>query len=54
MTRQEIIEKLEKIHEDLMWKSNDELTDYAITWAHIFVDQALEHLQENCEEYKND
>ena len=53
MTRQEMIKKLEKIHDALMWESNDELTDHTKKWAYIFVDQALECLQKN-EEYKND
>ena len=53
MTRQEMIKKLEKIHDALMWESNDELTDHAKKWTYIFVDQALECLQKN-EEYKND
>lgn len=54
MTRQEMIKKLEKIHDALMWESNDELTDHTKKWAYIFVDQAIERLQENCEECKND
>ena len=53
MTRQEMIKKLEKIHDALMGESNDELTDHTKKWAYIFVDQALECLQKN-EEYKND
>lgn len=53
MTRQEMIKKLEKIHDALMWESNDELTDHAKKWVYIFVDQALECLQKN-EECKND
>ena len=53
MTRQEMIKKLEKIHDALMWESNDELTDHAKKWTYIFVDQALECLQKN-EECKND
>ena len=53
MTRQEMIKKLVKIHDALMWESNDELTDHTKKWAYIFVDQALECLQKN-EEYKND
>ena len=53
MTRQEMINKLEEIHDALMWESNDELTDHTKKWAYIFVDQALECLQKN-EECKND
>ena len=52
MTRQEMIKKLEKIHDALMWESNDELTDHAQKWAYIFVAHALECLQKN-EECKN-
>ena len=52
MTRQEMIDQLEKIHDALMWESNDELTDHTKKWAYIFVDQALECLQKN-EECKN-
>lgn len=54
MTRQEMIKKLEEIHDALMWESNDELTDYARKWTYIHVDQTIERLQENCEECKND
>lgn len=53
MTRQEMIKKLEEIHDALIWESNDELTDHTKKWAYIFVDQALECLQKN-EECKND
>ena len=53
MTRQEMIKKLEKIHDALMWESNDELKKKKKKWTYIFVDQALECLQKN-EEYKND
>lgn len=35
MTRQEMIKKLEKIHDVLIWESNDELTDHAKKWAYI-------------------
>lgn len=53
MTRREMIKKLEKIHDALIWESNDELTDHAKKWAYIFVDQARECLQKN-EEYKDE
>ena len=45
--------KLEKIHDALMWESNDELTDHVKKWTYIFVDYVLECLQKN-EECKND
>lgn len=54
MTRQKMIKTLEKIHDELMWETDDELTDYTRKWTYIHVDQAIERLQENCEEYKND
>lgn len=54
MTRQEMIDQLEEIRNELIVGDNDELTDYARKWAYIHVDQAIERLQENCEEYKND
>ena len=53
MTRQEMIDQLEEIKNELALGNNDELTDYARKWTYIFVDQALECLQKN-EEYKND
>ena len=53
MTRQKMIKTLEKIHDELLWESNDELTDHTKKWAYIFVDQALECLQKN-EEYKDE
>ena len=53
MTRKEMINKLEKIHDALIWESNDELTDHTKKWAYIFVDQARECLQKN-EEYKDE
>ena len=53
MTRQEMINQLEEIKNELIVGDNDELTDYARKWTYIFVDQALEYLQKN-EEYKND
>ena len=53
MTRQKMIKTLEKIHDALMWESNDELTNHARKWTYIFVDQALECLQKN-EEYKDE
>lgn len=49
MTRQEMIDQLEEIKNELIVGDNDELTDYARKWTYIFVDQALECLQENCE-----
>lgn len=54
MTRQEMIDQLEEIKEELKGDCNSELTDYARKWTYIFVDQAIERLQENCEECKND
>lgn len=54
MTRQEMIKNLEEIKNELALGNNDELTDYARKWTYIHVDQAIERLQENCEEYKND
>lgn len=54
MTRQEMIEQLEEIKNELIVGDNDKLTDHARKWTYIFVDQAIERLQENCEEYKND
>ena len=53
MTRQEMINTLDEIKNELALGNNDELTDYARKWAYIFVDQALECLQKN-EECKND
>ena len=53
MTRQEMIDQLEEIRNELIVSDNDELTDHAKKWTYIFVDQALECLQKN-EEYKND
>lgn len=53
MTRQEMIDQLEEIKNELIVGDNDELTDHAKKWTYIFVDQALECLQKN-EEYKND
>lgn len=47
MTRQKMIKTLEKIHDELMWETDDELTDHTRKWAYIFVDQALECLQKN-------
>lgn len=54
MTRQEMIDQLEEIKNELIVGDNDELTDYARKWTYIHVDQAIERLQENCEECKND
>ena len=53
MTRQEMIDQLEEIKNELIVGDNDELTDYARKWTYVFVDQAIEFLAEN-EEYKND
>ena len=53
MTRQEMIDQLEEIKNELIVGDNDELTDYARKWTYIHVDQAIERLQENCEECKN-
>lgn len=54
MTRQVMINTLEEIKNELALGNNNELTDYTRRWTYIFVDQAIERLQENCEEYKND
>lgn len=51
MTRQEMINTLEEIKNELALGNNDELTDYARKWTYIFVDQAIERLQENSEEH---
>ena len=53
MTRQEMIDQLEEIKNELIVGDNNELTDYTRKWAYIFVDQALECLQKN-EEHKDD
>ena len=53
MTRQEMINQLEEIKNELIVGDNDELTDYARKSTYIFVAQALEYLQRN-EDYKND
>ena len=53
MTRQEMIEQLEEIKNELIVGDNNELTDYTRKWTYIHVDQAIERLQENCEECKN-
>lgn len=50
MTRQEMINKLEEIIEDVDWDSDGELTDYAREKAHICIQQAIKHLQVNYEE----
>ena len=47
MTRQEMINKLEEIKEEVAWDSNGELNDYARDKAYIEIDSAIEHLQEN-------
>lgn len=47
MTRQEMIEKLEEIKEEVDWDSDDELTDYARERAYIAISGAIEYLQEN-------
>lgn len=53
MTRQEMINTLKEIKNELVLGSNDELTDHARKWTYIFVDQAIIYLQENREEHKN-
>ena len=53
MTRQEMIDRLEEIKNELIVGDNNELTDYARKWTYIHVDQAIERLQENREECKN-
>lgn len=50
MTRQEMINKLEEIIEDVDWDSDGELTDYAREKAYICIQQAIKHLQINYEE----
>lgn len=47
MTRQEMLDQLEEIKNELALGNNDELTDYARKWTYIHVDQAIERLQEN-------
>lgn len=47
MTRQEMINKLEEIKEEVAWDSDGELTDYARERAYVCVQQAIEVLQEN-------
>lgn len=54
MNKQEMIKKLEEIKEEVEWDNDGELTDYARERAYICIAQAIEYLQENCEEYKND
>ena len=51
MTRQEMINTLEEIKNELALGDNDELTDHTKKWTYIFVDQAIERLQENREEH---
>ena len=53
MTRQEMINKLEEIKEEVALDSNGELTDYARERAYVCIQQAIEFLSEN-EECKND
>ena len=53
MTRQEMIDQLEEIKNELIVDDDNELTDYARKWTYIHVDQAIERLQENREECKN-
>lgn len=47
MTRQEMINKLEEIKEEVAWDSDGELTVYARANAYIAIDSAIEVLQEN-------
>ena len=47
MTRQEMINKLEEIKEEVALDSDGELTDYARDKAYIAIDSAIEVLQEN-------
>lgn len=47
MTKQEMINKLEEIKEEVAWDSNGELTDYARDKAYIAIVGAIEVLQEN-------
>ena len=47
MTRQEMINKLEEIKDEIAGDSDGELTDYARDKAYIAIDSAIEVLQEN-------
>ena len=47
MTRQEMINTLEEIKEEVAWDSDGELTDYAREKAYIAIVGAVEVLQEN-------
>ena len=47
MTRQEMIDQLEEIKDEIAWDSDGELTDYARDKAYIAIDGAIEYLQEN-------
>ena len=45
MTKQEMINKLEEIKEEVAWDSDGELTDYAREKAYIAIVGAIEVLQ---------
>ena len=51
MTRQEMIQLLKMVKTAIAEDVNNELTDYTRKWTYIFVDQAIERLQENCAEH---
>lgn len=50
MTRQEMIENLEEIKDEIAWDSGGELTDYARGKAYISIAQAIEYISENEEQ----
>ena len=50
MTRQEMINKLEEIKEEVAWDSDGELTDHAREKAFICIAQAIEFINENEEQ----
>ena len=47
MTRQEMLDQLEEIKDEIAWDSNGELTDYARDKAYVAIEGAIEVLQEN-------
>ena len=51
MTIKEVVEKLAEIDDLMLTEVGLELTDYARERAHICIVSAIEHLQENYEEY---
>lgn len=50
MTIKEMIKKLEDLDDLLLTKIGLELTDYAREHAHICIQSAIDHLQENYED----